>query len=448
MPSFFFGGGGAMESYKAWIPNVSGRLSFSNIKGAKIPGRAGCPKTINDLSDEVNNQLYSLQKRNLSDTALAPLDRNGQFLYLIAAKIINRWSEDEALKGTIYTFPRPALDVQQSILIKQFNKDFEPKDKIKELISLWECAAEVRRINFVLYRNGLLDIKYPDFDKDAEAEAASIVFEAYSFLKDLVHSHKFHRYDDDAIVVPYPHDTCNDNLWIQKTIRNLHKSVVSTYRNAFHQQDIINALGKLSYLASFQRVVSERFPEISQKHNLNTDALRLSLEYKLESQKDKEIKKSELLQTVLTVILSGFGLMIAMSQLLQIPCIEGLTSTNACVDSDGLPVAFKITKDATNVVQILIENWYQFLMALPGVVITLITITYWQRSVRWLNNIIGHTLVGWWIRTLLAYAVSQGFGRILAYIWIAFIFIIGLLMAYVAMGLWQYGLTQDFNIGT
>src|SRR4030065_435767 len=152
------------------------------------------------------------------------------------------------LKGCIYAYPKLSLNTHEVELINSFGKA-DTKKIAEDIIDQRAQNSATTVVDFSLYRDGITELSYQGINPEC---AYDFVLEAYSFLKDLVHSHKFHQHDDDAIIVPYPVINDTDTKWIEKTIRNLHKSIVSIYRNTNYQADLINAIGRLSYLESFQ----------------------------------------------------------------------------------------------------------------------------------------------------------------------------------------------------
>lgn len=417
-----------MNTFKSWIPNVSGCLSFSNIKGSKIPGRAKHPQTDNRLSNDSEGYIYSLQKRNLSDAIYAPLDSGGKFYYLLSAKIENasKVKNREILTGSILAFPEVLLDRKDKKLIKSFGD----AEKVEELICNRKQHRETIVVDFKLHRDGFTELSYKGTD---ENNSYAFTLEAYSFLKDLVHSHKFHRFDDDAIVVPYPVDNDTDIKWIEKTVRNLHKSIVSTYRNTQYRADLINALGRLSYLESFQNILSQKrglkLPPL-----INIPTLRSSLEARLNSIEFGENGKAIILQIFVPVFLSLLALLIAMTQLLQIPCIEGLTFNSESCKYDGKPIIFKLTSDSIGTARYLLEHWYDLAVLLPISTALFIFFAHIQSILRWLNQRLGHGSVGWIQRVTLGIAVSGRFGQIVATIWIAILIMVLVWLMYIATG--------------
>lgn len=414
------------EIYKSWIPNVSGCLSFSNIKGRKIPGRAATPYTCNRLSEDTERTVFSLQKRNLSDALYSVADSAGMFYFLLSAKIVDTSNHDELI-GRIIALPELLLGKAEKSLIASIRTSSDPqKNDEEELTTSLAGNPKAIQVNFELSRDG-----FARFWVEGETESitSSLILEAYSFLKDLVHAHKFHRHDHDAIVVPYLAKNSDDTEWIVKTIRNLHKSIVSAYRNAIYKTDLIEAIGRLSYLESFQQILKQK--EIHLPHNVYTPTLRSSLETKLSSIEYSENGSVILLQIFVPIFLTLIALIVAMGQLLQIPCIDGLTYTD---ETCKIP-AFHLSGNSIYAARTLLENWFELAVLLPGFTVLVIFFAHLQDIFHWLNHRIGHGFVGWIQRVTLGIAVSTRYGRILASAWILILVAVLIFLAYVASGM-------------
>lgn len=410
--------------FKSWIPNVSGCLSFSNIKGAEVPGRAKSPRTYNYLSDESDGTLFSLQRRNLSDALFSRFDPGGLFLYLLSARIDTSSANDDVLIGDVYSFLESDLTPADKLCIKQIKKaKSNPSNEFATLISQKKGIITTLRISFVLHRDGFIEFTNGD---DIEY---SFVLEAYSFLKDLIHSHKFHRYDDDAIIVPYPVKSDTDTEWTKKTVRNLHKSIVSSYRNTNYKADLINALGRLSYLESFLSTLNSR--GLPQSHNIEIQILRNSLETKLQSIDFSKNGQAILFQFVIPSLLAVFGIVIAMTQLLQVPCIEGLTFDAAVCSPNN---SFSISGKSVWFVKRILLLWYDLAVILPSLAFALIGIFNLPSVLRWLNQHASYGLVGWFQRTTFGIAIGARYGQLVASAWVLAITVAFVWLSIIASG--------------
>lgn len=424
-----------MGKHDAWVPNVSGSISFSNIKGMRIPGRAKCPRTLNHLDKETGARIASLQERNLSDTIYAPFDREGWLCYLLIASVRSEPGNSEMLAGDILTYPRIKLDSEQKSLIKNFVNDQSAADNLRDS---WSANPEAVRVSFNLYRDGRIELVYEGADSTNES---SFVFEAFSFLKDLVHCHKFHRHDDDAIVVPYPRDCSQPHFWLSKTIRNIHKSIVSSYRNANVKTDVQNALGRLSYLEALQVIAQKIDPNLQ---SINSQALRTSLEARLATVGEIEDRKSVILQVLVPTILSIVGLLIAMIQLLQVPCIKDLTADNQCVEKNPI-LPFELQDGAIYIVQHLLAHWYHYAIFVPLVISGVYVIAYRKHIFRWISGQWGHGIFGMALRVIFSIAAASKKLHVFATLFVLVTVVSMLFVGYrVLFGDWPAFLTTIF----
>jgi hypothetical protein len=358
------------------------------------------------------------------------VDLGGMFYYLLSARVDGSTPNGGVLIGNIFAFPKLLLGDKDKALIKSFgNSDDAPKEAAIELISIWEQHPKTILVGFKLYRDGFAEFSYAGTDTQ---NANPFTLEAYSFLKDLVHSHKFHRYDDDAIVVPYPVVNDADTKWIEKTARNLHKSIVSAYRNSTYRADLINALGQLSYLESFQQILAQR--GINLTHSVHSPTLRCSLETKLNSVGFIENGKSILLQIFVPIFLSLLALLITMTQLLQVPCIEGLTFTQEPCSYGGVTNIFKLSGNSIETARFLLGHWYELAVLLPSFTALFIFLAHLQSIHLWLNQRYGYGVMGWFQRVTLGIAVSIRFGRLIASAWILILITALLWLMYLASG--------------
>lgn len=410
-----------MGKYDAWIPNVSGAISFSNIKGMRVPGRAKCPKTINHLGRGTGPTITSFQERNLSDTLYSVFDRGGWFCYLLIAEVKTNPQNEEVLAGNVYTYPKMRLDKSQKELVENFVDNTSAPVSLRDS---WAPMPEAVCVSFALNRDGHIELRYDGGDRSNES---SFIFEAFSFLKDLVHCHKFHRHDDDAIVVPYPQDPSLPHRWLNQTIRNIHKSIVSSYRNANTRTDIQNALGRLSYLESLQESAKKYVAQTDP--TINTQALRTSLEARLATVGEIEDRKSVILQITVPTILAVIGLLIAMIQLLQVPCISGLTASDECKKNNPDHLPFALQDGAIDMVQYLLANWLHYAMLLPVICVAIFVIAYRKHVFRWISSHWGHGVFGGILRVVFSIAATSGrFGQVAA-TFLVLVSLFGILLA-------------------
>ncbi len=255
-----------MSSYDGWIPNVLGRLSYS------IAGQSGSPSRIvfeGDLEDAGIN-FICYQKRNLSDTSVPFLSewpwprllvdryvygKDGRFYfacYLTYDKVADE------LHGRAYCFvrsewerPKAALRVAMTTLHDaHLGTPFDFINSVDARVSHHAHAACSLRIR----RNGHITLEMlrtPQDNqllmfRDAEQAFAS---QLYFFVRDLLHTHKFHSRTTDRIL-----DVYRDAGWQHRVNYALARKSIRLRRNA-KALALHRSLGILSYLKSFRSSV-------------------------------------------------------------------------------------------------------------------------------------------------------------------------------------------------
>lgn len=397
--------------FKAWLPNVSGRISFSNIRGFGVRGRASTPRTVNCLAGHQKKWLCSWQKRELSDALFAAIRSDSKLVYFTLARIDSPASPDAPLVGKILTVAvSDGRSCSKSIndLFSEWRGELPDLPEAEACFAALERRASARVVDFVVQRNGETTLSFAS-DGD-ESIASTFVFEAFSCLKDLVHAHKFHRDDEDAIVVPFPVDDDRDSTWIASTQHNLHGSIVAAYRNARHPADLINAIGRLSYLEAFIELFGDRLSEQA----VMVDHLRSSLQARLDAARDQDSRHSLFVQVSLPIAIAVIALVLTMTQLLQLPCIEGFTDTSNCRAG-----TFKLDPRAAPFAKELVESWQTYLYATVVGIAGITVYGYRKHLLRWINERLGRAGVGGFLmHCLFSAAVSSRWGRWFATFWV------------------------------
>ena len=345
-------------TYNGWVPVASGFLSFTNIKGQIIAGRCSAVPDIDGSLDSFGKECVIRSSRTLIDRPFGPMrsffgSKDEQYEFECRAQRIQDGAS-ECLVGTVIAHPR--IEIKEAEILKQ-EKSIKPG-------VYKNCLAWV--IGFRLERNGFITLDWGDlkpghisqiFDTDSglpELEAEKLLtFETFSFLKDIVHNHKFHSVDDDSIVVPVKVADAEDFSWKDETAKNLHRTIISSIRNSPTQIELTNALGKLCYLRTFLSLAKTVFC-----NNLleSLDNLEKTIETRLR-QKDYAVGAWDFLKgTWITIFIACVATVITMFQLLQIPCIEGLNATEDCV------IKFKIPGNVLGLTEGLLSNWGYFIL--------------------------------------------------------------------------------------
>lgn len=321
--------------YTGWIPNVSGCLSFSHIGGLTVRNRI--------ISEDVfpptkfledAPYLSLLQRRNLSDRPAIGLahanPEKGRLTFLLIAELRgDQQSTPTSMAGVIVFAPtklgRPLEDLHEQLKSEQLHSLQDVADgPLKGLSN--QLGEAFCAIHFDLFVDGVVALRpisrlLPDDDM-----GPIIAFEAYSFLKDVLHKHRFHSGTDDATLELTP---CGikDPLWAERVVRNLHRSVIASFRTA-RPASQVDGLGKLSYLESFLGVIDKRRLTVSRGYALTP--LRSALEAHQARAALERDEKNLAWSYILSMAAIVVPVIFVTLQLLQIPCIRGLTWTDQC----------------------------------------------------------------------------------------------------------------------
>lgn len=216
-----------------------------------------------DLSDQLGLKVE--QQRELRDDIVPSLSwrrfRNrvpaitGMFHFSMQAAWTDH-SESE-IHGFIYARPiTPELSIDATL---------PPFTGVVSETNGWITSFQLDRKGIVTLDWGNCDadsileiIDSEFFNVSAQEAQDRLTFQTYLFLKDFIHSHKFHNGDDDSILVPYRIETDDDVSWYDKTARNLHASIVTAMRG--RRFDVLNAMGQISYLDAFLQLRSGANP--------------------------------------------------------------------------------------------------------------------------------------------------------------------------------------------
>lgn len=191
-----------------------------------------------------------------------------------------------------------------------------------------------------------------------------LTFETFSFLKDLIHNHKFHSVDDDSIVVPIKIKDACDEHWKDETARSIHRAIISALRNSPSRLELTNALGKICYLRTFLSLGNTTFCKALLK---SLDNLEKSIEVRLEGRVLSTSAWDVIRSTWITILLACVATAMTLVQLFQIPCIRGMSHNENCSSAFMLPSSAVWLTDA------LLSNWTTFFV---GIFVTLCLIGY------------------------------------------------------------------------
>lgn len=356
-----------MFNYFAWIPNVRGRLSFSQI------GTSTLPYSNENIVFPDKTHLV-IQKRNLNDSSIprafrwllhfiskippisllflllqktvifrSLLNQSGDFVFCYVYK-----EEGNSVIGSVYLVPVESISSITNIgwsgavptlnFLKKMAKSASYKDNYSLLLKSALKANSLCHLDTItIERCGLASLSQPKLNyikpanlkwsamegvktfEDIEEECAN---QAYYFIKDICHQHQHHHAKTDTILLIQKIESTNNT---EKNIEELAYKVINTLyrlilnnRRCLNQVSVSSNKGIMTYLKSFKK----NFCEI-RKINLNDDFSADGDEFLVESLDNamnqkmtrKEIRFS-LLSTPIVYSLSLFSVFVTMSSLL------------------------------------------------------------------------------------------------------------------------------------
>lgn len=398
--------------YKGWIPVASGFLSFTNIRGQIIPVRCAKPPEIKGSFDDGHVPCVISSTRTLIDRPFGPAwafvsSSDDKYDFECRATKI-RDNGDDALTGVVIAHPR--IESRGAELIK---KESNIRLGVHKACLCWV-------IKFHLLRNGFVTLDWGDspradiaeiFDTSEmsldEAERL-LTFETFSFLKDLIHNHKFHSIDDDSIIVPVLVADDNDEQWKDVTAKNLHRAIVSSLRNTPARLELTNALGKLCYLRTFLQIADTNF---CRRLLASFDNLERGIRARLEREAFESSGWQVFQGIWLSILLAAIATLITLFQLFQIPCIDGLADTERCASTFHIPpVAVQLTDS-------LLANWTGVALGLFGI----LSLIGYLASRKPIFDLYSQRMGGetWdWHLVRFFYGLALTQGKYLAFIWL------------------------------
>lgn len=334
------------KQYAGWIPTAGGRLSFNLIGYSKYP----TPTITSNQSEGDYRHIISFQKRNLIDSSFPVLKillartifgLDGVFWCLCDA---HTEKSGEELTGRLYLFSdkkkwketaksikeyQGKLDCYQATQTTSSLNKFYEENVSNDIMSIKYNAAYF--VDFRLLRNGTAYITIPsdapsldtpDQNNPGTKMEQIVCAQLFFFLKDICHRHQHHHPKSDTITDIYMVNG-DDNTWREQTLKQLYRKVLDLKRDQA-KGIYSSAQGILSYVRSFREQCDE---------SVNCKRLDDELEKSICASQDdlrfKQAKSQEMISFILGMIFTLFGLLIAMTGILQV------VETNLKVKYDG-----------------------------------------------------------------------------------------------------------------
>lgn len=398
--------------YKGWIPVVSGFLSFSNIRGQIIPGRCHEPPEVIGCADDPEFKVRStrtLDDRPFASYRTRPGSSPDAYDFECRAKKVTKSDGQEFLSGIVIAHPR--IESSRAAQLKEL-PTICPGIYPDSL-----CWV----IHFELARDGCIILDWGDLapdqiglivdltDADVGLFEKLLTFETFSFLKDLIHNHKFHGTSDDSIVVPVKVTDDSDERWRDETARNIHRAIISSVRNLPAQLELTNALGKICYLRTFLSISKTRYCD-------QLSASLENLERSVETRLTRESFVSNAFEVVknlwMSISLACVATGITLLQLLQVPCITGLS-----YEKERCAVAYDIPQSALDALALLLSNWSSVSVVLIGLFLLMGYLATRRSILELYSQRTGSE--GWtWHLIRFFYGLSLTSGRYIALTWL------------------------------
>jgi len=323
-----------MTKFRAWIPNISGKLSFSQI-GLSNDSRVST-NVFNSV--DLTGKIIAKQTRVSNDGPIPPsLQRLLSFrdprqIFVIQAQvrpgflIAERpnyeppvWVRDERaiLDGKVFIqVPSPwIINCIHPSSLQQKMRDFETalkyaqtrlsdgnsfietdwndhlKKQANKTDNWYECSFQINR-----FGECTIDIESTGILQDTTCVQTlrSYANQVFFCLRDLIHRHYHHNTDEELLGVTFPLNTpeghYDDRTWRRETLYGLTRLALQARRNSAIG-DSKNAIGIIAYAKSFQKLLghwkykSEPQCGISPKSELISDFSRYNFDSMISSLK-------------------------------------------------------------------------------------------------------------------------------------------------------------------
>ena len=363
----------ASPEFAAWVPTITGHLSFSFIGHGVTDCLAANSETATGSSGPIRRVMV-LQRRTTRDlpytrwpmALLRPWIRANYLLIGQTAPAqrpmlgprggVNQTLDDMGvLEGEILVIPHHDKKAQREaakILVRKLQgalagfSDAAPRgvavdiDRLDQEARTWLANAEAAgtrliKAEFRLYRTGefrLRMIQSPPLVGAPAGSPAALRFEEilarqiYYFAKDIAHRHYHHEETADNLLPLVAAPAGDDETWRRETLWSLARAVLEVRRRD-QLSDYKGALGLLAYAAAFQsamaRVVrdaSGRFVAATRIAPYDFEHTRASLEAKIEEKSWITSGWSQFWTVMITTLIAAAALWIAGVQIRDAAC--------------------------------------------------------------------------------------------------------------------------------
>lgn len=299
--------------FAAWVPNVTGHLSFSAV-GGQLAGDVAC---CNNLNRHIPPHILFVavaQRRKNDDSStflprlaqlVAPLRRallerfgqgqigawtrewlpvgQAQHFFMLAKPVQammpyfdrngtlkHRLDERGALEGSVFIAAeeteQPYRYAQRNQLnqlrrtIEILNSAENAQDIESDLAGLQDDVLQMSdtQVSFTLYRTGECRLRMPIAEAGREGEQALLVRHAYYFIRDTAHRHYHHASRDDRLLPAVEvgaSEGADDIEWRREVLWALTRTI-GEYRRSRSMAQRRQALGITAYADAFQATLA------------------------------------------------------------------------------------------------------------------------------------------------------------------------------------------------
>ena len=265
-----------MTVFRAWVPNKTGLLSFSQIGALSAYANADC----NEPSVAADGcYFYCVERRttklddsvfNIADFLGRVSKKKKEIFFVLDAICETKSPSSDTLKGTIHC------------------KYGDPKSTVKTRKDT-SVLTQVFSVSFSLHRNGTCEFSKQKLEKNVRTSysgpaplAEYLTSQSYMFLRDMVHRHKHHDPKSDTFL----DIKSNNKHWPYEIAYNLGKMVIKQPISG-KPKSIQDALGILSYLESLQ---ASKKLKVYDPLNISATRNSLDAEYKRVVQSHANLK--------------------------------------------------------------------------------------------------------------------------------------------------------------
>ncbi|MEM8577534.1 MAG: hypothetical protein AAGF60_06750 [Pseudomonadota bacterium] len=287
------------KTFKAWVPNVTGRLSFSHIE----PTRSASENFGFNVTHTAGVDIFCVDERNSSDTSEIFGKSAKNFIDKIKGKsgryrfiVIGHSGEDfEALQGTVFKITEAEWQRNVARVVERLRKAFPVSGNniaayrarahatIDEVSKFCGLSGN-HHVKFLLKRNGELELKFCFTQYKFEASFKDAASSIFRFFREICHRHQHHTARNDVLVDAFEETEGVD--WRREALYSMMRYVIMSKRakdlDAFHR-----ALGVTAYAEAFHKSFFEKNEEYA---GYNFVELRASLSTGIDALKWRDQK--------------------------------------------------------------------------------------------------------------------------------------------------------------